>query len=142
METKIDVEYFRHEYYVSEPDPESSWDNGSTAADWGILGIKFADRYSEITVDFEVLKGKTYYLVVVDYNSGDSFGSYDNCLEFVDLFETLEAAENAAEEVRTPEGYSYHYTRNNGRRISVSCPWVGYFESLNDITVHPVKLID
>lgn len=150
--SKIDILYDRWSYVTRERDPEDEWDNDSTAADWTVHGLKLVEdkAYSEMTVAFDVVKGKTYYLVMADYGTGDSFGSYDNYLEFVDLFQTHEAAKAAELALLTPppkdpnnwySTYQRTYVRDNGESVTVSVPWEGYFDHLNDLHILEVEVV-
>lgn len=146
----IDILHDRYTYITRERNPDDEWDNDDTAADWTIRGIRVVDRGGDFEVPFEIEKGKTYFLVMADYDTGDSFGRYCNYLEFIDLFQTAEAAEAALKALGKPltgkpgqsdweYKYSREYVRDNGETVKVYIPWEGYFESLNDLYIIDVE---
>lgn len=137
---KIKINYDRHEYLTREACPEDDWDRGDTAADISIHG-EVADGYHDIDAPFDVEPEVVYYLVWANYNTGDSFGSDHNRVEFIDLFKTKELAEDCADIARAAGRYNYIFTRENGRSCTQSIPWNGYFESLNSIEVKEVELL-
>lgn len=136
----IEVNYWRNQYVTAKADPEDDWDRDNTAADWGINSISVKDKngYRDLTVNFDIEEDVPYYLVVADYGTGDSFGRDDNQLEFIDLFQDEDTAWKARKEIMAAKDYTAHWTRDDGSRASCSCPWEGYFEHLNDITIHKV----
>jgi len=139
---KINVIYDREEYVTREADPNVAYDNDSTAASIHIHGIEVAkEGCCDGAAPFDLKKDRTYYLVWADYNTGDSFGKYGNRMEFIDLFETKELAEQCAKAARDTPTYTYAFKRENGIEIKQSAPWIGYFESLNDVNVKEVKLL-
>jgi len=142
--THLRIDVNREEYYTAEPNPRDSWDNGCSAASIEINGmyVMHDSQYRDITVDFDVVRGRNYYLLWADYCTGDSFGTYDNCFEAIDVFETWEAADAARQALLNTEGrYNGCYTRENGKQVSMSLPWVGYFEHLNDLNIQKVRAI-
>lgn len=139
----IEILYDRYEYVTREAsDTDDPYDRDSTAADIYINAIRNAPgRYSDIAVPFDVIPGETCYLVWADYNTGDSFGNDDNLVEFIDLFKSMELAEECAAIARRADGYYYTFKRENGQNCTQSIPWNGYFESLNAINVEAVSMI-
>lgn len=116
--------------------------------------------YSEIVVPFEVEVNKEYFLVYVEYNSGDSFHHETGRISYVDLFKTKEKAEACAKAIedhykQTPDGLPYHerrtykppkgfkgysvdYINEAGEAMTVSASWTGYFERLTSVVVKKV----
>jgi hypothetical protein len=83
-----------------------------------------------------VSPGDTLYVVVVGYTSGDTFGRDGGHTAVLDAFadpdmaeELMEAAaENTDEYKMTFKGVEYY------------CPWVGYFENMEEINVWEVTV--
>lgn len=143
MNSIVEVVFDREERITRARDPDDKWDNDCTEADISVHGIKVVDEenYRHMAVPFKVVSGQTYYLLWADYNTGDSFGSYGNQVEFVDLFQTYEAAEIAKQELLSSKKYSTKYTRDDGTRIDFYIPWEGYFESLNELNIESVGVV-
>lgn len=141
MASHIEVDYTRDVYVTIKRDPEDSWSRDSTAANITVHGIKLVKnaQYRDITVPFDVDINKSYILLWADYNTGDSFGSDRNLTEFIDLFETVEAAEAARKALETATGDA-QYTREDGSVVQMYVPWHGYFESLNSINLDLVRV--
>lgn len=141
MASHIEVDYTRDVYVTIKRDPEDSWSRDSTAANITVHGIKLVKnaQYRDITVPFDVDINKSYILLWADYNTGDSFGSDRNLTEFIDLFETVEAAEAARKALETATGDA-QYTREDGSVVQMGVPWHGYFESLNSINLDLVRV--
>ena len=139
-QTHIRVQYDEYRHVTRDAYPDDSWDRGDTAADICIHAIEIVPErmYRDITVPFEVLRGKKYYLLWADYDTGDSFGRDENQVEFIDLFETVEDANTARDALLGVKGYNGTYIRQDGTKITVHIPWYGYFEHLNSINITPV----
>jgi len=61
-------------------------------------------------------------------------------VEFVDLFQTQEAAQEAKDRLLSVGGCSGAYVRDDGTEIEVHIPWSGYFENLNELNVQAVRV--
>ncbi len=129
--------------YVTRPaDPNDEWDRDDTAANLLVSGVRIADRYFDTALPSEYDPSKPLYLVWADYDTGDSFGSYCNKFEAIDLFQDEQRANKAMNDLHKGSGYTRIYTRDDGRKIEYHCPWEGYFESLNCIHVQEVKVVE
>ena len=135
-------------YRTDNDDGETSDDayryRGTSQADITIQGIAISGRYSDIAVPFDVVPNQPYYLLWADYSTGDSFGSDDNQHEWIDLYQTPEAAWAAQRILQAASNkglYAIKYTRDCGTVIELCMPWVGYFENLNNINVETVQLL-
>ncbi len=140
--TNIEVNYGRREY-VTRRATEDQWDRDDTAADISVYSIsrKAEIGYRDISVGFDVVPGQNYWLLWADYNTGDSFGRDENIVEFIDLYQSPEAAEKAKKELSDKAGYSLPYTRDDGDVVSIHIPWEGYFESLNSLNITMVECV-
>lgn len=128
------------EYYTREPNDDDQWDSGETAADISIQGVEFAERYFDVALPKEYTPGPLY-LLWANYDTGDSFGQYCNKFEAVDIFQDRARAEAAQRSLTdSPEGNA-SYVRDDGTTIQYSCPWHGYFESLNYLEVEEVAIL-
>ena len=75
-----------------DADPEDEWSAEDTSTSHYIEGIEISEKYFDLVVPFEVLPDKIYYLVVGNYSRGDSFHQEEGCIEFIDLYESVEKA--------------------------------------------------
>lgn len=154
-------------YVTRRARDDDEWDQDDIAYTHTVLGVRTFDEgepqyYTGVTVPFQVLNDKEYYLVYVVYSTGDSFHHEEGCVHYVDLFETLSKAEALAKiiethysfsykaqrwadkEVKPPKGYNEYqisYLNEAGEEISTHVPWTGYFESLTNIVIERVRKI-
>lgn len=127
------------EYYTREPE-EDEWDNGETAADISIQGVEFAERYFDVALPQEYVPGPLY-LLYANFDTGDSFGRQRNKFEAVDIFQDRARAEAAQRALTNSEEGNASYVRDDGSTIQYSCPWHGYFESLNYLELEEVAIL-
>lgn len=102
-------------------------------------------EYFDIVVNFPIEINTTYYLLVVDYNTGDSYSNSENEFEFVDLFKTKSTAEEMAK-IIIDDDNSINNTDlllacENGEIYQMCRAWCGYNENLNDVKIIPVTVI-
>lgn len=156
------VHYEQYTEITRERDYEDEWDNDDVAHSVSIFGIETPTKeetYTDITVPFKVVSEKNYYLVYVTYSTGDSFHQESGCVEFIDVFETREKAENLAriikdhyqfcdneqrwndKKTKPPKGYnqfSLEYQNEEGKNLNCHVHWTGYFERLESIDIKEV----
>lgn len=126
----------------------SDWDDNedsvykNTYESHSIHGIQLTERYFDLDVPFDIVKDKEYYLVTVLYDTGCSFYEEKGKIEFVDLFETKEKAEQICKIIEeNGEDYALQLFRENDVSYKFSCPWSGYFEYLVSVYVETVNLL-
>lgn len=125
------------------------WDNDDTYQHHNINGFAVVeDGYYHFQCAIEDIDWeKTYYLVYVNYDTGDSFGHYAGRAYFVDLFESkelafvlAEAIEENAKDYEGKSDWTLMYKVDDGtERECYTSPWLGYFESLNQVYVKSVQ---
>ena len=124
-----------------------------TYTNHSIKGIEISkNNYCEFETCFDIPENsdKTYYLVYVNYDTGDSFGRDEGKISFIDLYETFSKAEDTAKRIRVhyntnkelyvDEKYSLTVIAENGKEYNICPSWMGCFERLNYIVVLPVTL--
>jgi hypothetical protein len=74
-------------------DPDDEYARASTYETHDIQGIKLS-KYGDIEIDFEPKYDVTYFLVIVNYDTGDSFGRDNGRVSYVDLFKNEKLADN------------------------------------------------
>lgn len=112
----------------------------------GIELLSDEKKYHDLVVDYDLKEGDIVYLVYGTYSTGDSFGSCNGCIEFVDVFKTEQKAwdcRNAlVKEQKDKDGntvWSVEYLTESDKTLKFHVPWFGYFEHLDDVYV--VELI-
>jgi len=129
----------------------SQWDADDVSYNTTVKGIRVAGskQHHEFTVPFEPVPGVTYYLVVVTYNTGDSFHREDGCTEFVSMWTTSAGADRAAQAIlehyrtfrENKVSYSYKIELEGAREpAELFATWCGYFERMTSVEVVPVQL--
>jgi len=103
-------------------------------------GTRFPET---IQIGFKPEVGKSCFLVVVRYRTGDSFGiSYGNW-SVIGVFENAEDADAVKSAIEmTDDGETNAYecdvpTPNDEARF---CNWNGYFETLEDVQIEPFQM--
>ncbi len=128
---------------VTRTATEPQWDRDDTKTFWTLgdtIELVSENEGFDITVDdFEPIHGEDYYLLSVEYSTGDSFGHDESeRVEDVALYQTRAEAEVVAELIRKgPEKNSFQVKLPNGG--SIYAPWVGYFERLEEIHITRVE---
>ena len=145
MITRINVidEVF---YGVSrEGDPNDTWDRDSTYEDHNVTGIRVVEGYSDLEVGFTPEPNKDYWLLYGIYSTGDSFGTDDGRISYVDLYEDRGVAEENAKRLRkhnegNEDCYSCKLIHESGKEYQFHVPWKGYFERLSYLEVKAVRI--
>jgi len=122
-----------------ESDPDEQWDGDDTCTSHDIHGFKIG-KYGDLSVRFEPEYDKTYFLLYATYSTGCSFSQHEGEIEYVDLYEDENVAwENYRRLDKHGEGYSAKLLHESGKEYTFSIPWIGYFESLQDLEVMAIR---
>lgn len=144
--TKIKILIDTYSEVTWEADPEDSWSRDSTTQSHTINGFEVVDSknsWCDFEVPFEIDPAKEYYLLAVYYDTGDSFGTDGNRIDMIDLYDNIELAMESKKRILENDdkgSYSVKILNPLGKEYSISTSWVGYFEHLNDVEIHRVKL--
>lgn len=128
-------------------DPKEKYDGDDIYQNHFIRKIKIVENdYYDLDVGFEVEKGKSYFLVVVFYDTGDSFSRRENLVCFQDLFIDLKKAEALQSIIRkdaqNEKQTNVKYQNENGTWIPLlTSTWKGYFEHFRDCEIIAVDAI-
>lgn len=113
----------------------------------------------DLEVAYEVLPNVEYFVLAVVYSTGDSFSHQDRaCCEIIGLYRTYDEAATNAKKIRKHNDYETSFearyrrdrkqndddlilTSSSGNEFLCAKPWLGYFESLDEIMVESVYLI-
>lgn len=140
--TKIEVVYDISRIQDEDWEPTDEWDRPDVYYDYQIHGIRIGDRVNyELIVDYPVEPNRDYYLVVVNYDTGDSFGRDYGRIAFVHLFQDLAVAEKARDVILANDTSSVTIQWDSGKEENMYCCWIGYFEEMNDCDIVPVRLL-
>jgi hypothetical protein len=151
---KLNIKINTIEHVIREADPDDEWDNGSHRDEHEIIGAEIVDdEFSQFEVE-GVKEGDTLYFVYALYNTGDTFGSYENKLCDLALLRHLEDAEYLYDclekDSKTVQDQSDF--ESMFKPLSVTYPkcgitetigvstWKGYFESLNSFEIAAVEI--
>jgi hypothetical protein len=149
------IEHSSYTEITREADPDEQWDSDDLHTEW-IIESKITesnDTFPDIVVPFKLDLDKTYYLVYVIYNTGDSFhhhSGYGCC--FVEIFKDKDKAEDLSKKIKEQNkeynskrdlgknAYSLSYKDELGNDKKISCEWNGYFESIQSCEVKEMHL--
>jgi hypothetical protein len=139
-----------YRYVTKEADPDNRWSGEDTDANVSFKSVhrhmpKNTSSYEEMYPCFPMEYDKTYFVVWAEFSTGDSFSNSGGHYEVIDVFldESLaeKCAHNAEHEMKEENWLKFYtYERQNGEVIRQSCPWAGYFNSLDDVRVESFRL--
>lgn len=104
------------------------------------------DDDSYIKVPFEPVDDTTVYVVIVRYQSGDTFGTSYGNYEVMDVFDDADEAKELAEavdrdayssDIRGKVETKFEFTHDGKEYYKA---WVGYFERYEGVEVHSVRV--
>lgn len=126
--TKIYLEMTGHTHVTRDGDPDDRWDGDDTSTDWsfGEVSLSHDNSYwrESFETNFDVKPGDPIVLVVAVWSTGDSFHRADG--EYAEVFGAFKTREEAT---------AYAAKLRGNEDIDVYRPWLGYFESLDEVEV-------
>jgi hypothetical protein len=133
---------------IREGDSADPYDGDDTSTDHTINGIHLVDDdgYRVISVNFEPIKGQTYFLLYAIYSTGDSFSRHDGQeLELIGIYDDKNVAIENEQILRNIDTENYNVTpvelHTEGLGVhKYVAPWAGYFESLDALEVQGFTL--
>lgn len=145
---KVIIEVEERQYQTSEPDPDDSWDRGTTATEiTNVRAVEAEEEYASyrtVIADLPVESGDTVYAVIVRYSTGDTFGNDTGQYRVMDVFATEDEAQELSKAVldQTRNAHNdrlvpYELTHNDKTYYT---DWFGYFEQFESVGVHCVKV--
>lgn len=155
--TKLVIETCGGTDVIREANRDDEWDRDDiahfTSIEGAIIVPERTTRFYDIETCFEVKDSDIVFLVYGNYDTGDSFHRECGCIEYVDVYKTIEKAYAAVKKLnehykkyKTAHDYSIgeentfscEIIRENDSKILFGVPWTGYFERLNDIDVKSI----
>jgi hypothetical protein len=141
-------------YETSTPDPDDKWDRASTSRTWdppARVYLRDPAFYESDEIDADLTPGQVIFLVWVQYSTGDSFGHDSGAgqevigwyLNHADAYRAKDAIDNG------PKKYSFEEGGNTvmvptfdgqGMRPQNCSSWVGYFESIDHVSIETVMV--
>ena len=93
------------------------------------------DFLESVPIDFEYNNRDEVYVIWAEYSTGDSFGMAScGSTEVVHIFKNYDLALKAVEALKTKNcGLPVEFESDSGKVITYCRPWIGYFESLDEI---------
>jgi hypothetical protein len=121
--------------------PKELYDSDDTQTSWTIRGLSEIRTSHYIEADFDVDKHGHYYLLYAVWNTGNSFGNSDGYyFEPIDLYKTKSKAKAALEKLNeSPSSNVAVLETESGKQYDYTKPWLGYFDSLEELRVVPVE---
>ncbi len=140
---KIDAHYSEH--VTREAVPGDEWDADDTDETCVIEGAHVVPEQN--TFDF-VHVGPIkdpMYLVVVRYQTGDSFSTHTGRTAFAALVSNKTDADTVRQAIRdksiADRSEKFRVRLQNGKKVDIyPSQWTGYFESVESVWVHPVHV--
>lgn len=140
---QITVVYDTYTEITREADPDERWDGDNTYEHHTIHGVKHVDKWGDVYVTFTPEKNKTYYLLYVLYNAGDSFHREENRISFINLYESYECAELNKKRIEEQgRNYTFNLVTEEGKEYKLSNPGNGYFERITRVEIEEVRFLN
>ena len=126
--TKLVLEYEQSKDVIRTSDPNDSWDRDDTTTHFHPTVMRLGERGRSwigetFDVPFDVKVGDPVLLVVVRYDTGDTFGRSENQFLFIGVYKEGEELEKVLKSIKD----------NSHER---SYCWTGCFENYRDTEVH------
>lgn len=134
-------------YSHYEDDEWGSWEEFWVNSFGGVSLDKSLFYYpEEVPIDFNVSKGDVVYVVWAEYSSGDSFGYGEGkYVDIIHIFKSKDLARDAYQSLLNTsvkehdkdwyESWIVRFKSDSGEEIIYHRPWLGYFDSLDEIHV-------
>ena len=145
--TKIEIIDDTDDELVREGDDREWGERACYRTNHYIRGFKVGKEYGDLDVAYEIDEDKNYYLLYVLYTTGDSFGYDEGRIEFVGLYRTAEEADANVDRIEKHcsdngnEMFTVELISPSGTKYKCHTPWKGYFNSIDDIRVDTIRLI-
>lgn len=132
------VEVDTRVWQTRQPDFDDRWDHGSTAGCVSSVDVWYSDDdadpipYRAESFDVDARPGDVVYVVVVDYESGDTFGRSGGKYTILDVFTDAKEAIGLVDAAAAVPKSTFQFTYNGKDYYA---DWVGYFEALQEVRV-------
>lgn len=146
--TRIKVIVHSYTDVTQEADPDDAWSSDSTHTHNTFTAFKVCKSKEgfDLIIPYTLVKERDYYLVVATYSTGDSFSSHSGRYEIIDMYSSYDRADAVAKHIEKDyydnnNNFSFGFINCKGELQKISCPWKGYFESLDDVSVINIRMI-
>lgn len=167
--TYVQVLHSKESSVTRERNSDDQWDQNDLRHDYSYHGLKelSSKSYYDLIVPFKLVKNKTYYLLIVSYNTGDSFHREEDCEAMIELFEDKATAEKAIaymtgkivptqhqllklcesrqldiKDGKISEFSSFSIDSKGDLCVIYNGTWTGYFESLNHFDIVELEVTE
>jgi len=129
----IIVKYTEDKEVVKKSNPNDKWDNGEQEVSFNIKTVHATEpddgwpQSVEVAFNPEDHLGKRVYVIVVRYDTGDTFGRTYNTWKIPEVVLTMEEADKICKAIK--------YDKYNGY-----VSWKGYFENFNSVDYESFEL--
>ena len=139
--TYLKIDYGHSEHVSREADPTDQWDADDVDHTYVIRGMSLGTDKSFDFIHEGPLK-TPMYLVTVIYGTGDSFHTETGRCALAALVSTKTDADTVRQAIRANGGAdTFTVKLANGRKVQIHpSEWTGYFETIEGVFVHPVRL--
>lgn len=109
-----------------------------------VLSVVDEESYYDLILDFTPDYSKVYYMVYVDYTTGDSYSTESGNMAYVGVYKGFESAKKIAEAIMEDKDEEQRSILEvdledewRVEKIHTS-QWKGYFEHVDSVVVAPV----
>ena len=132
---------------IRSADPDKQWDGDDTSTDV-CIGDTFTvvkrNQYYDLTVAGNPEAGEIFYLLIVIYSTGDSFSHHSGHVEYVGLYRDENTAWENLRRINDNANplMLLDETEDGIEEYQIHPPWIGYFESIENVDVCQVMRED
>lgn len=146
--TKFKIDYDEERHVTRERNPDDEWDNDDSVSSYYFKSakiIKGDNTYYDVAIPENISPGADIFVLVANYETGDSFCRYTAKPEFIGAFKTYDEAYDVEKQIRAYEKKKEKHHDEawpcfgeviiHGQKCKLSFPWAGYFEHLNSFEI-------
>jgi hypothetical protein len=149
----VEIDYDSYTDTTREGDPEAEYDGDDTETSTTVNGVRHVKEsgFWDLIVNYPLDRSKNYYLLYVVYSTGDSYNHDEGKVVFIDLYEDVKVADEAAkilEKTYDITEYNYKFPKHvdipdskGGINHLYAGPWIGYFSQFTEAVVKKVEVL-
>lgn len=148
--TKVHVVLHEYEQFIEgSKDENDSWDRHDTQSGVEEIEVLLQEYHmwsEEFEIDDKIKRGQVVYVVLANYDTGDTFGRDYNKTKVVEVFTSADDAHNLVKIInnqradyssdgKIDRNYNFFYKNKQYYKF-----WEGYFESLNGARYESIQV--